>query len=247
MRHLKISLIILSLICFFTHTIIVNGLTSAPISDNDTPPIIDGIFLLGEWETYQIFIENNTDINGYTTIETFTYFAHNEIFLYVMVDATGDPTDNSGDECLLWFHNEGVTSEIEIIGASGEEILEPFTAKIGYGPSPNNIDDHKIYEFRIPLDYLNTRVVDVIDFCSPAIGKKIASMPYDSNTGRDNEWPPGLETSEISTWDDVFLDKIPTPVGGEVLPNIIQIISGTIFLFIILGTIQLYKKNESLF
>jgi hypothetical protein len=183
-------------------------------------------------------------MNDLLTIETYAYFVNDQEYLYVMVDATGDPTDDAGDECLLRFHNEGVTRDIEIIGAGGVEKNTDFIAKVGYGQSLNNPNDHKIYEFCIPLVYLNTGVVDFIDFCSPAIGKKIASMPYDSSTGRDNEWPPELDVENMNTWDEVEISEKPVAVGGQLLPNILPPLA---FASIILLILVFFSKRTDKF
>jgi len=244
MKSSKGFLIIIISICFLSNIFIVSGLKSEPLGEFDTPPTIDGIFSNGEWKISQIFIENNTMMNDLLTVETYAYFVNDQENLYVMVDATGDPTDDAGDECLLRFHNEGVTRDIEIIGASGAEKNTNFIAKVGYGQSPNNPNDHKIYEFCIPLAYLNTGVVDFIDFCSPAVGKKIASMPYDSSTGRDNEWPPELDVENMNTWDEVEISEKPSPVGGELVTKTTMMLP--LAILFIAFTLLKTSKNKNL-
>jgi hypothetical protein len=241
------------LLCLIPSTIFVYAIIPVPLSTTDPPPIIDGIFSPGEWAAHQIFIKNNTQMNGLETIQTYVYFVNDQNFLYVMVDATGDPTDSGDgdivttDECLLVFHNEGERVDVEVLGKGGTEFNNGFYARIGFGPSPNNPNNHKIYEFRIPLSYINAQMGDVIDFCSPLGGKAGGSMPYDGENFRDNVWPEGLDENDLDTWDLIELQHIIEilPVGGEILPNILQLIPGilSIIIMLVLGLIKLIQKE----
>ncbi|MBD3207047.1 hypothetical protein GF319_11995 [Candidatus Bathyarchaeota archaeon] len=241
MKSLKLCLILISSFCILSNIFIVNALKSEPLGEFDTPPLIDGVFTKGEWKVSQIYIVNNTEINEKTSIETYVYFLNDNKFLYVMVDATGDPTDSTGlsDICLLVFQKNGDEVRIHIEGTAGTTVDNDFFAKIGYGASPNNPNNHKIYEFKIPLEYLNIKAGENLDFCSPMEGKH-GSMPYDGNTLRDNIYPPGLLYDDLSTWDEVEISKKPVAVGGQLLPNILPPLS---FASIILLILVFFSKR----
>jgi len=139
---------------------------------------------------------------------------HDASNLYVLVDATDDNTDDEFDECLLVFN---FTDKIEthIIGNSSYTQSFPFYAAIGFTGSPNNSSAHKIYEFSIPLEYINATSGLLVDFCSP-FWKGYASMPFDFSTYRDNVWPfSGFNVSDINDWGIVTI-PLPT-VGGEIM------------------------------
>jgi hypothetical protein len=143
---------------------------------------------------------------------------HDASNLYVLVDATDDNTDDASDECLLVFNFTDVIP-IQIIGSSTYSVSNDFQAAIGFTGSPNNSSAHKIYEFSIPLAYINATPGSPIDFCSPYALKFIPpSMPYDASTGRDNIYPPGVDVptiGNINYWTQV---KITLPaVGGEII------------------------------
>lgn len=157
------------------------------------PPTIDGVFSLGEWSTPQLILLEPT-----YPINASVYFVNDNTNLYVMVDAVGDGSDSVGDESLLWFNYDPQTST-NIVGQGGVTKTNGYTAAIGYGSSPNNGTDHKIYEFCIPFTYINAVIGQPIDICSP-YGKVFNSIAYDSETDRDNIWPPGLDEEILSTW-----------------------------------------------
>jgi hypothetical protein len=123
-----------------------------------------------------------------------------------MVDAVGDVTDRDNDECLLIFDsNSNPNDGYELIRIKGnstqttwEKSNDEFEAAIGFGGSPNSLAPHKIYEFAVPLSYINAQPGDSIDFCSPYFKEAYSSgsMPLDtgpiSSAYRDNIWPSGL-------------------------------------------------------
>jgi len=203
-------------LCFITPSGVLGDGRILLISDYDyVPPIIDGAFPGGEWSNPQIYIEG-----GATTIETYVYFVNDASNLYVMVDAIGDESDDDLDECLLSFFSNGVLTEAEIVGESGTVKSGSFYAVVGYEGSPNKAEDHKMYEWRIPLSLINAEPGQSIDFCSPPFGHKpfeTVSMPYDEETGRDNVWPEGVIYDTPETW-GMLKVSVP-PVGGSIIRN----------------------------
>ena len=203
-------------LCFITPSGVLGNGRILLISEYDSvPPNIDGFFPPGEWSNHQIYIEG-----GVTTIETYVYFVNDGSNLYVMVDAIGDESDDDRDECLLSFFSNGVLTEAEIMGPDGTVKSGSFYAVIGYRDSPNNAEDHKMYEWRIPLSLINAEPGQSIDFCSPPFKHKpfeTVSMPYDEETGRDNVWPEGVTYDTLETWGILKVSDLP--VGGSIIQN----------------------------
>jgi len=189
-----------------------------------SPPIIDGVFTGGEWSNPQIVFKSPDYPPSYV-LPTYVYFLNDNSNLYVMVDAVGDVTDDATDECLLVF---GYTSGfpwyqvfVIIEGQDGKQVSNDYEGAIGFGVSPNspNPPPHKIYEFSIPFSYINAEPGQPIDFCSPAMGIKGSSMPYDagSEPTRDNVWPYYLVMEDIETWGILNQGQL-RPVGGVLVP-----------------------------
>ena len=180
-------------------------------------PTINGAFPVGEWSNPQLILTNPD-----YPILTYVYFVNNDTHLFVMVDAVGDTTDTSGDECLLVF---GFPPNYVSVNISGTSSLNPtgnndppgMVGAIGHGPSPNSQVNHKIYEFMIPLQGINAAPGQPIDFASPPWKNDFASMPYDSSTSRDNVYLPGLSTNpndqDINKWAILSVASQPiTPI-----------------------------------
>jgi hypothetical protein len=166
--------------------------------------------------------------------------------LYVLVDASGDGTDDAFDECLLVFGFPPNNVNVEIIGLGGTRATVNFDAAVGFDSSPNNQTAHKIYEFSIPFSYINAQPGQSLDFSSPLSAKHIGSMPYDAATARDNVWPVGLIEGDISTYGT--LDTRIASVGGYMeRVNKLSIIAPYLALFGIVATVAVLvlKKPET--
>jgi hypothetical protein len=209
-----------------------------------TSPTIDGKFTtLTEWPYASPDI---TIPDSLTTIKTYVYFQNDGIYLYVMVDAAGDETDDENDECLLVFdflHRVFV----EIYG-KGDTIVSPppFQAAVGFDYSPNEQTvKHKLYEFKVPRSYIYAD--STVDFCSPPIGIKPVSMPYDSSSGKDNVYPSSLDYENIETW--ALVELTHPAVGGELVSiNTLTIIRPWIVLAIAvvaIGSVVLLGRKLS--
>lgn len=199
-------------------------------------PGIDGNFSEGEWKNAQLLIED--------PIHTYVYFTNDGEHLYVCVDAAnaagGDYTANDSDYCHLYFdtgHDEvwtwGHEDAFTLYGNGDTEHLVAISptyilhctdwasnhiglqGAAGFGESPNSATDHRIYEFKIPLNLLSASPGDTIGFASP---NGPNSLPYDADMGRHNIWPPGADINNLSTWGDLILASPPavpalTPLG----------------------------------
>lgn len=192
----------------------------------DTAPIIDGKFPPSEWPsspqiTFRVPPYNSSYLNASI------YITNDNSKLYVIVDATGDGTNDHGDENLLVFWNPWTW--IEFWGRGGQicttpnkncpNIPEGVIGAVGYDTSPNSPIKHKIYETSVPLKLLNGTAGQSIDFCSPKkpVG---SSISYDDATGRDNPWPDGLVFyvdssnkvhTDVNTWGILILAGNPVP------------------------------------
>jgi hypothetical protein len=176
-------------------------------------PSIDGKFSQGEWPdspqiAFRVPPYNSTYLNA--TV----YIMNDNSKLYVMVDATGDRTNDEGDENLIVLANTEISTLkatftwVEFWGLGGKLCTQPggvcytptgVIGAVGYASSPNSPTNHKMYETSIPLKLLNATAGQEIDFCSPRkpTGTSVppvggSSISYDDSTGRDNPWPDQL-------------------------------------------------------
>lgn len=177
------------------------------------PPSMDGKFSQGEWPdspqiTFRVPPYNSSYLNA--TV----YVMNDNSKLYVMVDATGDRTNDQWDENLIVLANTETSTLnatftwIEFWGLGGKLCMGPsrkcYTptgaiGAVGYASSPNSPSNHKMYETSIPLKLFNATAGQMIDFCSPRkpTGTSVppvggSSISYDYSTGRDNPWPDHL-------------------------------------------------------
>lgn len=215
----------------------------------ESSPNIDGVFTPGEWSNPQLYIEESST-KAYTGVQSYVYFANNRFKLFVLVDAINDTTDDANDECLLWFNSSGVFRMLSISGGGGTLIsTSDFTGAIGYGESPNNAANHKIYEWSILLSFINAMPGQSIDFCSP-FQKGSPSMPYDYSTGKDNVWPDGLIEGDMTTWGILAL-AFPKPVGGYLTSiGMLVVLSPYLTLaimvgIIVVGVVAVMKKRRN--
>jgi hypothetical protein len=182
------------------------------------PPTINGVISSGEWPTTPAFVLNPPDY----PIQTNVYCMNDSVNLYILVDALADNTDDNTqspcssvnvqhcDECLLIFGDANQTSRhvAEVWGTSTSEVGRnlhfPAGAEVAIG-----FNNHRFYEWKIPLGSINAVPGQIIDFSSPKLCKMVgygegcfyqASMPYDGSTGNDNDWPLGVIPGDRSTW-----------------------------------------------
>jgi hypothetical protein len=252
-RKLFSSLLLAALVVFAGCLVAPTYAVRPPISSQWTsnPPTIDGRFTLGEWFNLQITVQGPSFPDNYTK-PTFVYFMNDNSRLYVLVDASGDGTDDGLDECLLVFGFPPNNVDVEIIGASSTRVTVNFDAAVGFDSSPNNQTAHKIYEFSIPFSYINAQPGQSLVFSSPLSGKFGGSMPYDATTLHDNVWPVGLKEDGISTYDTLGIGSQPVaPVGGYMEPvNKLSIIAPYLALFglaaaLVYVAVKPWKKPEN--
>ncbi|WP_455368615.1 hypothetical protein [[Eubacterium] cellulosolvens] len=211
----------------------------------NNPPIIDGLFTAGEWTNLQI-VMTEPDF----PIDAFAYFLNDDSNLYVLVDAIEDTTQDGSDECLLLFDfSAQIKIYVQGTSASATKSSENFDAAIGFDSSPNSAINHKIYEFSIPLDYINVNPGGSIDFCSPYWKEGMSSIVFDASKQgsypleeTDNVWPPGIGYgSEFKTnnelWGILSLGAYG-PVGGIITPtNKLAILTPYLALVALIGAV----------
>jgi hypothetical protein len=175
------------------------NITSLPLAGS--PPTIDGVMSAGEWIGPPSASLRSTDY----PIDTDVYFRNDAKYLYVLVDAIGDTTDDSGaaqcwqgDEALLVFGLPPNAMRAEIFAYDSIKTRPAYSvadqSDMGMSP-PGPSSQHRTYEFRIPLATLGVSPGGSIAFYSPREIKGPCgpvSMPYDGKTGRDNVYPAGL-------------------------------------------------------
>lgn len=167
-----------------------DNLNSQPLSG--AAPAIDGIKSNGEWSGAP-----SISLRTPYPIDTDIYFRHDSQNLYVLVDAIGDVNDNNLDECLLVF---GLPPSHKIAEMWRNDSLLPVTqanpGTVATAYAMGMTAGNRVYEFRIPFSNLGIQPGQSIPFYSPMIMKGPgwygASIPYDAQDGRDNEYPSDL-------------------------------------------------------
>ena len=164
---------------------------------------------------------------------------NNSQYVYMMVDAVSiismmDTTEDAQDHCTiyLYFNAKGIrvtvfgdnTKFCESTNSPGTPLSwnpiscpSGLSASPGFGSSPDTPSpDHRMYEFRIPLNTIGAAAGDTIYFASPF--DVLNSLPFDYNGGasRYNIWPPSATTSDLSTWGQIQLaDSLLVPTLNE--------------------------------
>lgn len=209
MCGLRICLLLLLLApLFWTGSAMAQGRLIVCQSVNGVAPTIDGVVGAGEWPAPP---NRHLQPPDYPIETNFTcvYDAQN---LYVLVDAVGDITDGNFDECLLVFDLPPDHKIVEIWKDGG--LVTRFTGGAA-GDSSMGLDGHRVYEFGISLASIGLRPGGSIPFYSPVQYKTPgiwASMPFDSDDGRDNVFPDGLVVQSV--WDPNSSTAVITSVTG---------------------------------
>jgi hypothetical protein len=187
------------------------------------PPAIDGSYTPGEWPSAAAFELIPPDY----PIHTKVYILNDDRFLYLFVDAAdlewGDYTEENGDHCTVYLYNNGRGTSITVSGGgnlncqSTDDATPPLTwtsasclaqAAAGFGQGPDIAPDHRMYEFKIPLDLIGAAPGSSIYFSSPPTA--LDSLPYDWHNGepRVNTWPPSTNPSSFDTWAILHLAQV---------------------------------------
>ena len=103
-------------------------------------PTIDGVFHSGEWSDAAV-----TDLQGEPYFPPppcwgGLYVKNDVQYLYLLADVTADQTESPQDRMDTTIYWSGGTTD--------------FLGTRGFGPSPNDPTNHRIYEVRVPLQNL---------------------------------------------------------------------------------------------
>ena len=193
-----------------------------------TPPTIDGSFnpFGTEWPANYVLKILDQQVDATLYIE------NNNQSVFMMVDAASiismmDLTEEDQDHCTIYLYFNGKGIRVTVFGNENkycESTDDPgnplswssiscpagLNAVAGFGPSPDTPSpDHRMYEFKIPLNSIGAAAGDTIYFASPY--DTIDSLPFNYNGGdpRYNVWPPTATTSDPTTWGQIHLASGP--------------------------------------
>ena len=204
------------------------------------PPTIDGAFSFSEWANPQLELgPPYWPIHVFVYIVNDAGYLYGCVDDDL---AEGDYTPDLGDYCVLafdvgndgwtpgvdtyfllrgdgvlehWLASDGVPGDFSRHCTTSDNLHPGLAGAIGFGTSPNEPSvDHRIYEFRIPLNMLGASPGGTVGFSSPSV---LDSLPYDASDHRHNIWPFGAMSNDLDTWGDIVLASAP-PVGGIVIP-----------------------------
>ncbi|MGA2240028.1 MAG: hypothetical protein ABSG74_12535 [Candidatus Bathyarchaeia archaeon] len=253
MRSIKLAALLIGLMVLAIGLTVVPHVNAGPVINTawtSSPPTIDGKFTQGEWHNLQISMTSPD-----YPIEAYAYFMNDNSNLYVLVDAVGDKTAGASDECLLWFgFSHGYylyDARFDVYGDGHMTGTAGYDAAAGFDVSPNSPDQHRIYEFKIPLSLINIQPGQSIEFCSPSF--KGNSIVYDGKTGNDNIWPKGLDPTKEETWGILSTQAQPVsapvgPVGGLMQPvNKLVVFAPYLALFGVIGAVAVvfWKRTDN--
>ncbi|MBU1158051.1 MAG: hypothetical protein KKE24_01775 [Candidatus Thermoplasmatota archaeon] len=168
-------------------------------------PTIDGVYSAGEWEdaTCVSFVL----VDPLSGLDLVMLVLNNGTHLFVCYDFVGDLTEDDNDGAIVCLDtgNDGIlTPEHEdrfIIMGEGSQVHQtyefystwsthcsPFDpllpyhdglwAAAGFGSSDQLADDHRVYEFCIPLDLILASAGDILGFAGAALDRSTETYGY---------------------------------------------------------------------
>jgi hypothetical protein len=203
------------------------SLSDAPLNSIYTTavPTVDGNY----YSTPDEWPSNTSDaaLEITSPIHTLVFIKNDSSSLYMMVNAasvSGDYTEDNDDHCTVYIYKNGRGLRVTVFGdgtkycESTNSVSSPLLwntipcpagvmAADGFGPSPEKLAFHRMYEFSLPFSAIGAVPGDIIYFASPY--DLINSLPFDYNGGspRFNIWPPAATTDELSTWGQIQLER----------------------------------------
>ena len=206
-----------------------------------TAPSVDGMAGAGEWDSAAVIdLATSVPING---IEGEIRIMNDANSLYILIDAHGDLTPDEDDYASIAFDTDNDNLETDLhedqfvlrgvswarqvhyVFDSGGWVqdCEPFAhdglfGGMGFGSSPTEARDHRIYEFAIPLSLLGATQGDILGF----IGRsQFFYGLYDSFESTRSDWPMSFAWQpELPMYADLVLASNladPPPVTTAII------------------------------
>ncbi len=203
----------------------------------ESPPVVDGTVSPSEWsDAVAVSLDGQLGLNE---VPASLLVMNDEKSLYICIDAYGDTSRSRNDAASLAFDTggDGILTDGEEdefwmggdslygrnhfvyneLGDFWETHCSPFDevglmGAVGYGATSDHLEEHRIYEFAIPLDLLGASPGDAIGFF---VGSHYAPGVYDGWTGEESWWPPVIYAYAFGAYAELLLAApviIPLPV-----------------------------------
>ena len=193
-------------------------------------PTIDGVYSAGEWDDAACV--SFVLVDPFSGLDLVMRILNNGTHLFVCYDFVGDLTEDDNDGAIVCLDtgNDGIlTSGHEdrfIIMGEGTQVHQTYVtytywstncspfdpllpyhdgiwAAAGFGSSDQLTDDHRVYEFCIPLDLIGASAGDILGLAGAALDRSIDTMSF---------WPLIDETlSTPSLYGDLVLYSSAPP------------------------------------
>jgi hypothetical protein len=200
-------------------------------------PTIDGIFGEGEWDGATLVDLGRPDMQNPFGVAMLVKnnLTHLQVCLDAVSDVTeelgdcaavsfdtgndNEATDGYEDQFLVGSSFAGQTVHLVYSSSSSDWELDcgPFdptspghaglAAASGFGPSPSMVDDHRIYEFSIPLELVGAEPGSVIGF---AVSSDLVHGVCDESLNNGSSWPYFMEPgASLIHFGDLTIDWPP--------------------------------------
>ncbi|HEX7392166.1 MAG TPA: hypothetical protein VF374_04370 [Thermoplasmata archaeon] len=197
-------------------------------------PVIDGTYGEGEWTDATLVDLGRPDMENPfgAAMLVKNNLTHLQVCLDVVTDLTEDmgdcaavsfDTDNDNvaidgreDQFLVGSSFVGQTVHLVYSAADTDWVIHcgPFdptmpshdglAAASGFGPSPSLVDDHRIYEFAVPLELIGAVPGTVIGF---AVSSDLVHGVFDETRNNGSSWPYFMEPgSPLTDFGDLTID-----------------------------------------
>lgn len=187
---------------------------------SSSEPTVDGVFAEGEWDGATMVDLGRPDMENPFGVAMLVKnnLTHLQVCLDAVSDMTeelgdcaalsfdtgddNEATDGHEDQFLVGSSFAGQTVHLVYSEASSDWELDcgPFdptmpgheglAAASGFGPSPGLVDDHRIYEFSIPLGLVGAMPGSVLGF---AVSSDMVHGVFDESLNNGSSWPYFVE------------------------------------------------------
>jgi len=202
-----------------------------------SPPAVDGVIGASEWSD-AVVVDLDGDL-GFNEVPASLLVMNDAMSLYICIDAYGDTSRSMTDIASLSFDtgDDGVLTdgEEDEFLMRGDSLYErshlvysqiwdswdvrssPFDeaglmGAVGFSQTPAHPEEHRVYEFALPLDLLGVSPGEAIGFF---VGSHSAPGVYDEWYGEESWWPSIPSTYYFRAYAELLLAApvvIPQPV-----------------------------------